>query len=131
VSSLQQLFRALSAGASLRRDAASSPAAGGAALQVVAPTALRQALAALSPSGGAGAMNAVADAAEVLGSMYDAFQAVSSFFRPGEAATHSPIGRMFGIGVQEAAKCARCRKFTHKVQRDTFFHIVSRCASAA
>jgi hypothetical protein len=73
----------------------------------------------------------MADAAEVLGSMYDAFQAVSSFFRPGESEAESSIGRMFGIGVHEVVQCGRCRKFTHQLQYRTFFHIVSRCALRA
>jgi hypothetical protein len=126
VRALGDLVEALEHGAALRRDAG---AAG--AQQAVAPTALRLALAELSAAGGEGAMNAMADAAEVLSALYEAFQAVSVANRPGVAPADTSIGRMFGIGVREAAHCAAagCGKITHSIAFNSFFHIVPRCAT--
>ena len=126
VRALGDLVEALEHGAALRRDAG---AAG--AQQAVAPTALRLALAELSAAGGEGAMNAMADAAEVLSALYEAFQAVSVANRPGVAPADTSIGRMFGIGVREAAHCnaAGCGKVTHSIAFNSFFHIVPRCAT--
>jgi hypothetical protein len=139
VSSLKQLFESLHAGASLRREAApalsaweahmlgmSGDSATAASSEAVAPTALRHALAAVSTSG-EGEMYAMADAAEVLGTMYEAFQAVSSFYNASLPAAESPISRLFAIGVHEGVQCAACRVTSHVLRYSTFFHIVSRC----
>jgi hypothetical protein len=126
VRSLQELFEALSRGAALRRDP-SAVAAG--AHAVVAPTSLRLALAALSPSGGEAGVNAMADAAEVLSSMYECFLRVSAGYR-GEGAV-SPIQTMFGIDVAEQVLCRACNKATHALRYTTFFHIVHRRAPLA
>jgi hypothetical protein len=124
VSALQQLFAALSDGAALQRDAADvGPAA---AQHAVAPTALRMTLAALSTHGGEGAMYAMADAAEVLGVMFEAFATVSAFHYPQLSVAESPVASMFGIGIREYVHCSRCRLDTHSLQYRTFFHIASR-----
>jgi len=129
VRALRDLFDALERGIALRRDADAAPSAG-ASHGVVAPTALRQALAALSASGGEGAMNAMADASEVLSALYEAFQSVSAANRSGLPPAETSIGRMFGLALREAAHCraAGCGKITHSMTFRTFFHIVPRCA---
>jgi hypothetical protein len=130
VQALSDLFEALERGAALRRDARPSPAG---AQQAVAPTALRVALAELSGGAGEGALNAMADAAEVLSALFEAFRAVSAANRPGVAPANTSIGRMFGICVREAAHCkaAGCGKITHSIAFDSFFHIVPRCGLPA
>jgi hypothetical protein len=129
VRALGDLFGALDRGAALRRHVDTEPgAASGEANGAVAPTSLRQALAALNAGGaGEGAMNAMADAAEVLSALYDAFQAVSAAAKTRRAPEETPIARMFGFGVHEAAHCnaAACRrKVTHELRFRSFFHIV-------
>ena len=128
VSALGDLFQALQRGVVLRRtDMDAGAAAPGEAHGAVAPTALRQALAALNAGGGEGAMNTMADAAEVLSALYDAFQSVSSAAASRRALDETPIARMFGFGVREGAVCtaAGCRrKVTHELNFRSFFHIV-------
>ena len=127
VRALGDLFEALQRGAALRRHVEPG-AASGEASGAVAPTSLRQALAALNAGGaGEGAMNAMADAAEVLSALYDAFQSVSAAAKTRRAPEETPIARMFGFGVHEAAHCnaAACRrKVTHELRFRSFFHIV-------
>ena len=79
-------------------------------------------LAALAPSGGEAGVNAMADAAEVLSSMYECFLRVSSAFR--RADQLSPIHAQFGLDVAEQVWCERCRLATHQIRYTTFFHIV-------
>jgi hypothetical protein len=95
-------------------------AAGGG--DAVAPTALRLALASLAPGGGEAAVNAMADAAEVLSSMYDCFLRVSSAFRAASEVT--PVQAMFGLEMSEFVFCERCRLKTHVLGFNTFFHLV-------
>ena len=128
VSALGDLFQALQRGVVLRRsDAEAGAIASGEPQGAVAPTALRMALAALNAGGGEGAMNTMADAAEVLSALYDAFQSVSSAAATPRAHDETPIARMFGFGVREGAVCtaAGCRrKVTHELSFRSFFHIV-------
>ena len=128
VSALGDLFEALQRGVVLRRsDFDPGAAAPGEPQSAVAPTALRQALAALNAGGGEAAMNTMADAAEVLSALYDAFQSVSSAAATRRSVDETPIARMFGFGVREAAVCtaAGCRrKVTHELSFRSFFHIV-------
>ena len=128
VSALGDLFQALQRGVVLRRsDLDAGAAAPGEPQGAVAPTALRMALAALNAGGGEGAMNTMADAAEVLSALYDAFQSVSSAAATRRALDETPIARMFGFGVREGAVCtaAGCRrKVTHELSFRSFFHIV-------
>jgi hypothetical protein len=128
VHALQELFFALSEGADLRRDPTAASAQ-----RVVAPTALRLALAALAPAGGEAGVHSMADAAEVLSSMYDCFLRVSKAFR-GEREV-SPIQLQFGMDVAEHVACGRCHTVTHAMRYTTFFHVVhrraARCACAA
>jgi hypothetical protein len=124
VAALQELFSALRAGVMLRRDAS------GGAPGIAAPTALRHALAALSPSG-EGGLHAMADASEVLCHMYDAFAAVSAAARATQcAADDTPVARMFGMAVAEHVACAsrRCGKRTHELTYTQFFHIAHAAA---
>jgi hypothetical protein len=124
VASLQELFSALRAGAMLRRDAS------GGAPGIAAPTALRHALAALSPSG-EGGLHAMADASEVLCHMYDAFAAVSAAARATQCKPEdTPVARMFGMAVAEHVACAsrRCGKRTHELTYTQFFHIAHAAA---
>ena len=118
VRSLQDLFLALEGGLRLLRD----PLAAGGGGEAVAPTALRLALASLAPGGGEAAVNAMADAAEVLSSMYDCFLRVSSAFRA--ATVVSPVQAMFGLEMSEFVYCERCRLKTHSLSFNTFFHLV-------
>jgi hypothetical protein len=124
VASLQELFVALRSGVALRRDAS------GGAPGVAAPTALRHALAALSPSG-EGGLHAMADASEVLCHMYDAFAAVSAASRANVCeADDTPVARMFGMIVAEHVACAsrRCGVRTHELKYTQFFHIAHAAA---
>ena len=118
VKSLQNLFRALEDGVRLLRDPLA--AAGGA--KATSPTDLRLALAALAPGGGEAGVNAMADAAEVLSSMYDCFLRVSSAFR--SAGDISPVQQRFGLEMREHVYCDACRLTTHKMSFLTFFHLV-------
>jgi hypothetical protein len=111
VTALQQLFVALRDGIPL------------------APTALREALAALP--GVEGVMHQMTEASEVLGCMYAAFQEVSAAFRPGIAADATPVGRMFGMAVAELVACAGCGAATHRQAYSQFFHIVHAAALRA
>ena len=120
VRSLQNLFLALEGGARLLRDPLA--AGGSSGTEAVAPTALRLALASLAPGGGEAAVNAMADAAEVLSSMYDCFLRVSSAFRA--ASDVSPVQAMFGLEMGEFVFCDRCRLKTHVLSFNTFFHLV-------
>jgi hypothetical protein len=128
VCSLQALCQALHDGADLARDAGAAGA--------VAPTALRVALAALPGAGGEGGLHAMADAAEVLGAMYDAFQVVSAAGAASRggvvpAPQRTRIGRMFGLHVHEAVRCGVCAAVTHQLQYTAFFHIVHAAALRA
>ena len=120
VRSLQNLFLALEGGARLLRDPLA--AGGSSGNEAVAPTALRLALASLAPGGGEAAVNAMADAAEVLSSMYDCFLRVSSAFRA--ASDVSPVQAMFGLEMSEFVFCERCQLKTHALSFNTFFHLV-------
>jgi hypothetical protein len=118
VRSLQHLFFALEGGARLLRD----PLAGGGGSETITPTNLRLALAALAPGGGEAGVNAMADAAEVLSSMYDCFLRVSSAFR--SANELSPVQLRFGLEMREHVYCDACRLTTHKLSFLSFFHLV-------
>jgi len=108
---LQQLFVALGSGVELRKEAVGA---------AVAPTSLRIALAALT--GTEGGVNLMADAAEVLGCLYDCFARVSGANHAGLA--RSPIHETFGLEVQEGARCGACGKVSHALTYTTFFHLV-------
>jgi hypothetical protein len=86
----------------------------------VAPTDLRIALAALN--GTEGGVKLMADAAEVLGCLYDCFARVSGANHAGLA--RSPIHETFGLEVQEGARCSACGKVSHALTYTTFFHLV-------
>jgi len=114
---LQSLCIALQRGLSLRRDEGAA---------AVAPTELRYALASLQGAGGeAGRLNEMADAAEVLGSLYEAFQVVNLAHFPEMRADDTRIGRMFGMRVSEALICPDCGTKSHELTYSSFFHLVA------
>jgi len=113
---LQSLCSSLQHGLSLRRDAGAA---------AVAPTELRSALVALQGAGGEGGrLNEMADAAEVLGSLYEAFQVVNVAHFPHMSADKTRIGHMFGMRVSEALSCP-CGTVSHRLSYSSFFHLVA------
>jgi len=113
---LQELCGALQRGLALRRDEGAS---------AVAPTELRHALARLQGAGGeAGRLKEMADAAEVLGACFEAFQTVNLSHFPSMRADDTRIGRMFGLRVAEALRCP-CGTVSHQLAYSSFFHLVA------
>jgi hypothetical protein len=125
VRSLKGLCGALSRGATLLKEAAPSSEGNG----PVAPHALRNALAAMP--GAEAKLNQMADAAEVLDKMYEAFAVVSDAQRTGVALEDTPVARMFGIRVSEAVRC-RCGVTSHAVGAyNLYFHVANASALRA
>jgi alkylhydroperoxidase family enzyme len=95
----------------------------------VAPHALRNALAAMP--GAEAKLNQMADAAEVLDKLYEAFAIVSDAQRSGVAPEDTPVARMFGIRVSEAVRC-RCGVTSHTVDAfNLYFHMAKASALRA
>jgi hypothetical protein len=68
----------------------------------------------------------MADAAEVLGALYDAFLVVTRAQQVVKTRDDDTrIGRMFSLRVSEALHCSKCRVVSHTLTYSTFFHLAA------
>ncbi|KAK9809101.1 hypothetical protein WJX72_009369 [[Myrmecia] bisecta] len=119
VAALVDLFHAFAEEAAERREPANLKEH-----QVVAPTALREALSALpSQNFRMGEMN---DASEVLLALYGSLELVKD--AAGRALGLDLVNRSFGLEVSESVHCPDCSLETHKTSYTQYFYNVSATA---